>query len=676
MVTLVSQRLTWLVRRLSRIDWEEVPYRATAVLRAFAQSKGLFDASAIPGEARDARWGRAWCTVPPAPAEAGELRAVAERHLNGSLDVFGTRVPMRRGIPDWNADPVTGEQIGLTFGQFIDFRHIGKRIDVKFLWEVNRHLWWVPLAQHYALTGDHRGLDRIGQLLASWLEACPYARGANWSSPVEHGIRLINWSLVWHLIGGCDSPLFHGNDGRHLRERWLKSVYQHMRFASDNYSRFSSADNHLIGEAAGVYVASHTWDRWSQSRHMRGEAKTILEREAALQFGRDGVNLEQATCYHKFSLQFLIASGLCGRANGDDFSAEFWSRVEAGVTFMAALMDCRGNVPPIGDSDDGEVWRLGHGREFNAYRSLVAIGAALFRRSDLQAKAEATCTHADPQVPWLTGLVPPAADTAAMQRLPSRFDQGGYVILGERLHSDDEFRVTFDCGPLGYNRIAGHGHADALSVLVSWGGVPLLVDPGTYCYNAEPEYRHFFRGTRAHNTLVVDGNDQSEYGASFLWLRSVECTVVIEPDATPRSVHACHDGYTRLDDPVIHHRRVTMGVGHEPLMIEDWIDCALAHQVTLLWHCAPNATLLSGNDGSWRLAAGGRRITMAVEGADLESAIVAGSESPPQGWVSSRFYERTAAPVLVVHARLMPQQVVRTVIRREPGPPVGQEMAA
>ena len=188
---------------------------------------------------------------------------------------------MRQGIPDWNADPVTGQRIGLTFGQFIDFRHIGKGIDIKFLWEVNRHLWWVPLAQHYALTGDVRGLDRLGQLLASWLDACPYARGANWSSPVEHGIRLINWSLVWHLIGGCDSPLFAGKDGRHLRERWLQSIYQHMRFASDNYSRYSSADNHLIGEAAGVYVASHTWDRWSQGRQMRREAKAILEREAA-----------------------------------------------------------------------------------------------------------------------------------------------------------------------------------------------------------------------------------------------------------------------------------------------------------------------------------------------------------------------------------------------------------
>ena len=103
-----------------------------------------------------------------------------------------------------------------------------------------------------------------------------------------------------------------------------------MRFASDNYSRYSSADNHLIGEAAGVYVGSHTWDRWSQtSPHAGREAKAILEREAVLQFSRDGVNLEQAICYHKFSLQFLIASGLCGRANGDDFSAEYWSRIEA-----------------------------------------------------------------------------------------------------------------------------------------------------------------------------------------------------------------------------------------------------------------------------------------------------------------------------------------------------------
>ena len=647
--------------------WQEVPYRAIAVLRGLAQSKGMFAATIVPSETADARWGASWCSVPDGRDDAALIEIAARQLMEGRLEVFGRSVPMQNGIPEWNADPVTGTQIDTTFGLFIDFRHIGEGVDIKFLWEVNRHLWWVSLAQHYALSGDPRYLERIGQLLSNWLQACPYAQGANWSSPVEHGIRLINWSLLWQLIGGSDSPLFEGNDGRRLLDRWLESIYQHMRFASDNYSLYSSADNHLIGEAAGVYVASHVWDRWSQSRRMRRDAKAILERETLLQFSCDGVNLEQASCYHKFSLQFLIASGLCGRVNGDDFSAEFWSRVEAATAFTASMMDCRGGVPSIGDSDDGEVWRLGHGTEFNSYRSIVAIGAALFRRSDLQAKVESTGAAADAQIPWLTGLVSPPADESAMHALRTRFDAGGYVILGDALQTADEFRVTVDCGPLGYNRIAGHGHADALSVLVSWGGVPLLVDPGTYCYNAAPEYRHFFRGTHAHNTLVLDGRDQSDYGASFLWLRDVESSITDEPAAARQSVHASHDGYTRLADPVVHHRRVTLGEGGEPLVIEDWIDCAQPHDVELFWHAALGATLTPLGTASWRLVAQGREIGLTIEGHELTAEVIEARESPPQGWVSSRFYERSAAPVIAARTRLSPSQVLRTVIRRESG---------
>jgi hypothetical protein len=647
--------------------WQEVPYRAIAVLRGIAQSKGLFAAAVVPNEAPDARWGVPWCSVPDGCSDAALIEAEARHLLAGRLEVFGKTVPMTNGLPDWNADPVTGARIDPTFGLFIDFRHIGGGIDIKFLWEVNRHLWWVTLAQHYALSMDPRYLERIGQLVSSWLQACPYAQGANWSSPVEHGIRLINWSLVWQLIGGSDSPLFKGEDGRKLLGRWLKSIYQHMRFASDNYSFYSSADNHLIGEAAGVYVASQVWDRWSQSRRMRGDAKAILEREALLQFSRDGVNLEQASCYHKFSLQFLLASGLCARANGDDFSAEFWSRIEAATSFMAAMMDSHGHVPSIGDSDDGEVWRLGHGSEFNSYRSIVAIGAALFQRSDLQAKAESTGAGEDSQTPWLSGLVAPPADVFAMRSLPSRFDAGGYVILGDALHTAGEFRVTVDCGPLGYNRIAGHGHADALSVLVSWGGVPLFVDPGTYCYNAAPEYRHFFRGTHAHNTLVVDDRDQSDYGASFLWLRDVESSITNEPAAARQSVHASHDGYTRMADSVVHHRRVTLGEGQEPLVIEDWIDCARPHDVELFWHAALGATLTPLGNATWLLVAQSREVSLTIEGHELTTEVTEGRESPPQGWVSSRFYERSAAPVIAVRTRLSPGQVLRTVIRRESG---------
>src|SRR3569833_139134 len=345
--SLESTRAAWLFRRLSRMYWQEVPYRAWSVMRGIAQSKGAFDASSVPPSAPDARSGSSWVATPDGTTAGAEhIRSAAEHLLNGRLEVFGHPVAMPGGIPEWNVDPVTGTRIDTTFGLFIDFRHI-EGVDIKFLWEVNRHLWWVPLAQAYALYGERRYLERLGQLLQSWLDACPYAKGANWSSPVEHGIRLINWSIVWSLIGGDQSPLFADAQGQRLLHRWLGSIYQHMRFASDNYSKYSSADNHLIGEAAGVFVAAHVWDHWVQSRQMRREAQAILEREALLQFAPDGVNLEQASCYHKFLLQFLLAAGLCGRANRDELSAPFWARVEAAIVFLASVMDAAGHVPPI-----------------------------------------------------------------------------------------------------------------------------------------------------------------------------------------------------------------------------------------------------------------------------------------------------------------------------------------
>lgn len=677
-----STRAAWLFRRLSRMYWQEVPYRAWSVVRGIAQSKGAFDASSVPPPASDARSGRAWCASPDCTTAAAEhIRAAAQRLLDGQLEVFGHPVPMPGGVPEWNVDPVTGTRIDTTFGLFIDFRHIAG-VDIKFLWEVNRHLWWVPLAQSYALYGERRYLDRLGQLLRSWLDSCPYARGPNWSSPVEHGIRLINWSIVWSLIGGDRSPLFADPEGQHLLHRWLESIYQHMRFASDNYSKYSSADNHLIGEAAGVYVAAHVWDYWLQSRQMRREAKAILERETLLQFAPDGVNLEQASCYHKFSLQFLLAAALCGRANRDEPSAAFWARIEAAVVFLASMMDAGGRVPPIGDSDDGEVWRLGQGPEYSSYRSLVAIGAALFRRGDLQAKAMSSRDGvpnirgaADEQLPWLPGLEPVAPDESAMRSLPTRFERGGYVILGDSLHAPGEFRATIDCGPLGYNRIAGHGHADALAVQVSWGGVQMLVDPGTYCYNAAPDLRHFFRGTHAHNTLVVEDCDQSTYGASFLWLRDVSCTLIPDDSTNGRSIHASHDGYGRLTDPVIHHRRVTLQ-DDGSLSVDDWIECSQPHRVELLWHAPVGATFVLESDHAWLLTVQDRSLRMmigcpspvALPGRPFETSVIEGRDSPPQGWVSTRFYQRSPAPVLSARGTLGPGQVLRTVIERRSTP--------
>ena len=654
----------WLIRRLSRIYPGEIPYRISGVARAFLQERGWFDAMRPPSPSTDARYGVPWVHVPDAQfVDTDQIQKTVDRTHTKGVRIFDIDVPLVTGIPDWNRDPKTNSNIGQSFGLSIDFRHIAGGVDIKYLWELNRHIWLVPIAQAYAVAGDRGLLKLLRSLLNSWLDNCPYPLGANWSSPVEHGIRLINWSIVWHLIGGQNSVLFADAEGKTLLARWLDSIYQHMRFASDNYSFYSSSDNHLIGEAAGIFVAAHTWDLWGESRAMRTRAKSILEAEILKQFSPDGVNLEQAICYHKFSLEFLLAARLCGMANGDDFSPAFQSRMCKAIEFLAAMMDCNGKPPAIGDSDDGKVFSFVGDGAASAYMAVLRMGATLFPESAVPKKLMllGDVHHAESQ--WL--VVPSCAvhkSTANVVGAPleSRFEKGGYVIVGNDLHTAVEFRITIDVGPLGYNRIAGHGHADALQVLLSVKGRDFLVDPGTYCYNAAPHLRHYFRGTGAHNTVEIDGADQSIYGGSFLWLRDYETKVnEFTEDGQNIIVVASHDGYQRLDDPLRHFRKVSFDLIRLELIVEDYFECAKSHHFKLNWHLHPNC-VVSAVHGVWTATRDIGAFSMRIDPPIFEVTVTSGEEVPPSGWFSPHFYERQPTPRLVAAGVINPSSVIRT----------------
>jgi hypothetical protein len=164
----VSARLTWLVQRIGRMYWQEVPYRIGTVVRSLLQYRGWHSAAKVPHQLADHAFGAAWCVLPERAARSSVLRANAEQALAGPPPVFRCRVPARGGVPYWNADPVTGRRIPLKFGLFLDFRHI-EGMDIKHLWEVNRQLWMLPLAQGWAAWRDPRYLHRFGRLLEDWL---------------------------------------------------------------------------------------------------------------------------------------------------------------------------------------------------------------------------------------------------------------------------------------------------------------------------------------------------------------------------------------------------------------------------------------------------------------------------------------------------------------------------
>ena len=587
----------------------------------------------------------------------------AERLLAGRHSVFHLTSCDIGNPPDWNRDPLTGRLAPLRPARAIDYRDERRVGNIKYLWEPNRHLHLVTLAQAYALSGDLRYAHAVRQHVESWIEQCPVGCGPNWASPLELAIRLINWSIAWQLLGGERAGLLAGSDGRQFRERWLRSIYLHVESIIGNLSRFSSANNHLIGEAAGVWIASVTWPYWPRMREWGAHARSILERESLAQNAPDGGNREQAIGYQQFVLDFLLLAGLAARAAGEDFDGNYWQRLERMIQFLASMMDVSGNVPMFGDADDGYVVQFAPTESCNPYRSLIATGALLFGRPDLALKAR----ELDAKSRWLQSDAEARFQTL-LARAPARFEptrsfaQSGYYLLGRDLESPDEIRLLIDAGPLGYLSLAAHGHADALGVVLNAGGREILVDPGTYAYHTEPDWRHYFRSTRAHNCVVIDGQDQSVQSGNFMWSRHARARChEFAAENGRQDFSGEHDGYTRLRDPVLHRRAVLFDEPSGSFEIVDTFQCKGSHRVSRRWHFA-EALEVTTAKASFSAEAGRYRVTLAPLEPLAESQLIRGGTPEQGGWISRGFGRKQPCSTLRWVSQITGPTTLRTRI--------------
>ena len=642
------KQLAWKWNRLRAMSLAEVAHRVQDVVQIKAQLLGW--GLAHPGQAKLDRFGAPWVADLPRAVDVASHRAAAERILSGYFDVFAL-CNIKLGFPpDFNRDPKSGTQAPLEFGKSLNYRDETLVGDIKYLWEPNRHLALTTLAQAYHLSGDMRYADGVKRMLNAWFDQCPYPLGANWVSSLELAIRLLNWSVSWHMLGGINSPLFEGEDGQKFLQRWLDSIYQHCHFIIGYESRDSSANNHLLGELIGLFVAAVTWPCWPESGHWQHHAAYELEQQALLQNGPDGVNLEQAIYYQHEVCDMMLFAVLLGRANGCPFSGRFSGRLEQMLVFVAAMMDKSGHVPAIGDADDALLVGWSQQPGWNLYRSLLATGAVLYQRADFKAKAALF----DDKSSWLLGDAARAEFAAlgktvngpSLDALPQAFPEGGYYILGGDWGLDREVHLVADCGPLGYLSIAAHGHADALAFTLSVAGQPILIDPGTYSYHTQQLWRDYFRGTSAHNTVRVDGRDQSEAAGNFLWLRKARahCEFWSSKPGMDTWIGS-HDGYMHLPDHVLHRRKIEYDKVAREILVEDLLQCHGAHELEWHWHFAPDCELTQTGPQTILIRAGQARLEMQLPfGVSVE--MIRGRESPPLGWDAPSFDQKIPATTL------------------------------
>lgn len=449
---------------------------------------------------------------------------------------------------DWHAGFQTANIWPLTFSYDLKYKQRDEIGDARTNWELNRHFQFALMARAYMEEGDGAVLRELAELFFDWNEQNPFLTGISWTSVMEVAIRDINWMMTLaflHRAAGDTDEDSAGADEACLDElcrRLQTGIINMTSYLAIHYSRYSSANNHVIVEAAAMGMAGLLTDytEWIDT------AVYILNYEIPRQNYPDGVNRELSLHYQSFFMEAVGVLSLTMKKCGRQIPSE-WRRILKKMSRY--LADCQGQYGEtvvFGDDDAGKILDL-CGGEWNHYKYVLRLMGELL-----------------PEIPEYHG-----ADSVC-------YREGGVTLFKSR---DGRALIGIDHGALGFGSIAAHGHADALSFQMYLEGEPVFADPGTYIYHIDLENRNAFRRTQNHNTVTIDGKDQSQMLGAFLWGKRAETKLLQHnlpignscnsakdvreqresSDGTESLyVEAEHDGYA----PVIHRRRFEFdGVG-------------------------------------------------------------------------------------------------------------------
>jgi hypothetical protein len=526
------------------------------------------------------------------PHEAEDIVAEANEICRHRFRLLGYRDLDYGAEIDWQLDAVHGLRSPLIPWFKIDFLDFAQVGDHKITWELSRHQHLVILAKAWLLTNEETYVREILAQWYSWQRANPYPLGANWASSLEVAFRSLSWIWLHHLIVPC--PIVPAS----FQDDLLRALALNGRHIERYLSTYFSPNTHLLGEGVALFFIGTLYPQISSADNWKKNGWKIVQEEALQQVRLDGVHFEQSLYYHVYALDFFLHARFLASRNGLDIPSGFDLVLRKMLTVIQALAQ---TGPPDGFGDDDG------GRVFNPRRNCaehmtdpLAIGAALFQDASLQGGTTLT-----EEAIWLFGeqALPRTTQTSdSHPRLKSEsFQDGGlYIAASSQVFPQ---QMVIDAEPQGSGR-SGHGHADALSVKLAFSGRFWLVDAGTFCYVGPGGERNTFRGTRAHNTLAVDGLDQAEPEGPFAWSSIPKTQTDLWIKGTNFTLFAgSHSGYERLPEPV-RHRRFVFQLHGRFWLVRDIAEGNNAHLLESSWHFAPDLAVCSQAGGFVATASG------------------------------------------------------------------------
>lgn len=449
------------------------------------------------------------------------------------------------------------------------------RSDVPRLWLYNLHYFDDLLAREApAREAWHRAI------ISRWMAENPPLRGAGWE-PYPSSRRLVNW-ICWALAGnalpaGAEASLM--TQARAIRSR----LEWHLR------------GNHLFANAkalvfAGTFFTGHEAEGWLN------QGLRLLVDEIDEEILSDGGHFELSPMYHAIVAEDMLdliqlAELFPQVLKGPSRFQRWHQRAEAMLDWLAAMCHPDGDIALFNDA------------AFDQARP----PKALFRHAER------------------LGLSVRAPEPGILHLASSGFVRlrgGPWVGL-------------FDVGEVGAAYIAGHAHADTLSIELSYCGERLISNGGTSIYEAGAQ-RDAERSTAAHATVEIDGESSSEtWGGFRVGRRAHPIDVRTGSDGAALSATAAHDGYRFLTGRPVHRRTLT--ITETNVQIRDRIEGAGRHDVVGRLPLHPGNIVHEAPDG-WRVETAGGRLDVVVDG-----PVTCGIET---GTFAPAFGVRRARPVM------------------------------
>lgn len=458
--------------------------------------------------------------------------------------------------------------------------------DMSRLWQYHLHYTDCVAALALGVQRGHdaRWSDDALALVEDWIGANPPGRRPGWD-PYPLSLRVVNWLVALAALGQ------RVDEGR--RARIAGSLGAQGRFLA-RHLEWHLGGNHLLKNAKALFILGVALD-CPEAEAWRGQGLRILLDEVQRQILADGGHVERSPLYHGIVLEDVLDVLALAAATGPPLLSGAETAALGGAARRMTTWLARMRHP------DG--------------------GLALFN----------DCVVAGEPVP--AALLAYAARVLACEPSPNgtvALAESGYFVVQR-----GQARAIIDCGDIGPDELPAHGHADTLSFELSWAGQRVLVDAGTAEY-ALDDLRRYVRSTAGHNTVKVDGVEQSEVWDSFRVGRRARPARARLAEVDDGVVFAgAHDGYERLG--VIHHRHIV--ATDTAWVVVDELRGRGRHRFESYLHFHPGLRLEAGEQ-AWRVVGDRGDLRIRLIGA------VTGDEV--QGWYCPDWGRATRAPALVL----------------------------